>query len=80
MRLIDANKYLEKACTYKETGCGSCKFQIVCPVDEPTVEAIPVEWISKQIYEHSNDETLYANLLWLLRKWYWEEEKENEID
>ena len=45
-----------------------------------TVDAIPIEWISKQIYEHSNDETLYANLLWLLRKWYWEEEKENEIN
>ena len=36
-RLIDANAYLKKVCTYKETGCGSCRFQTVCPVDEPTI-------------------------------------------
>ena len=35
-RLIDANEYLEKVCTYKETGCGSCKFQDCCPKDQPT--------------------------------------------
>ena len=45
MRLIDADKYLEKVCTYKETGCGSCKLQTMCPKDAPTVEAIPVEWL-----------------------------------
>ena len=43
MRLTDADKYLEKVCTYKETGCGSCKLQTMCPKDAPTVEAIPVE-------------------------------------
>lgn len=37
MRLIDADAYLKEVCTYKETGCGSCRFQIVCPVDEPTI-------------------------------------------
>lgn len=36
-RLIDADAYLKKVCTYKETGCGSCRFQIVCPTDEPTI-------------------------------------------
>lgn len=36
-RLIDADAYLKKVCTYKETGCGSCRFQTVCPVDELTV-------------------------------------------
>ena len=36
-RLIDADAYLKKVCTYKETGCGSCRFQTVCPVDEPTI-------------------------------------------
>jgi len=45
MRLIDVDKYLEKVCTYKETGCGSCKLQTMCPKDAPTVEAIPSEWI-----------------------------------
>lgn len=45
MRLIDADKYLEKVCTYKETGCGSCKLQTICPKDAPTVKAIPIEWI-----------------------------------
>ena len=35
-RLIDANEYLQKVCTYKETGCGSCKFQECCPKDQPT--------------------------------------------
>lgn len=44
MRLIDADKYLEKVCTYKETGCGSCKLQTMCPKDAPTVKAIPIEW------------------------------------
>ena len=42
-RLINADAYLDKVCTYKTTGCGSCKFQTVCPADEPTVEAIPIE-------------------------------------
>lgn len=41
MRLIDADAYLKKVCTYKETGCGSCRFQTVCPVDEPTIDAVP---------------------------------------
>ena len=36
-RLIDADAYLKKVCTYKETGCGSCRFQTVCPADEPTI-------------------------------------------
>ena len=35
--LIDANAYLEKVCTYSKTGCGSCKLQTACPVNEPTV-------------------------------------------
>jgi len=43
--LIDADAYLKKVCTYKETGCGNCKFQTVCPADMPTVEAITVEWL-----------------------------------
>ena len=45
MRLIDADKYLEKVCTYKETGCGSCKLQTMCLKDAPTVKAIPIEWL-----------------------------------
>ena len=36
-RLIDADAYLKKVCTYRETGGGSCRFQTVCPVDEPTI-------------------------------------------
>jgi len=36
-RLIDADVYIKKVCTYRETGCGSCKFQTVCPQDEPTI-------------------------------------------
>ena len=47
-RLIDANAYLKKVCTYKESGCGSCKLQTACPADEPTIEAEPVrhgKWI-----------------------------------
>lgn len=47
MRLIDADKYLEKVCLYKGTGCGSCRLQLVCPKDTPTVEAIPIEWLKK---------------------------------
>lgn len=43
MRLIDADAYLGKVCTYNETGCGSCKLQTKCPVDETTVDAVPVK-------------------------------------
>jgi len=35
--LIDANAYLKKVCTYNKTGCGSCKLQTACPVNEPIV-------------------------------------------
>ena len=41
-RYIDADAYLQKICTYNETGCGSCRFQTKCPADEPTIEAEPV--------------------------------------
>lgn len=47
-RLIDADAYLKKVCTYNETGCGSCRFQTKCPADEPTIDAGPVrrgKWI-----------------------------------
>lgn len=53
MRLIDADAYMEKVCTYKETGCGCCVHQGYCPVDEPTVEAKEVvhgEWIYNEYY------------------------------
>lgn len=40
--LIDADVYLKKVCTYNETGCGSCRLQTKCPVDEPTVDAVEV--------------------------------------
>ena len=48
MNLIDTDAYLKKVCTYNETGCGSCKLQTKCPVDEPTMDAVPVNhahWI-----------------------------------
>lgn len=48
MRLIDADKYLEKVCTYKETGCGSCRLQTVCPKDAPTVDVIPTQWLKNK--------------------------------
>lgn len=44
-RPIDADAYLKKVCTYNETGCGSCKLQTKCPVDEPTIDAGPARWI-----------------------------------
>lgn len=46
-RYIDADAYLQKICTYNETGCGSCRFQTKCPADEPTIEAEPKhgKWI-----------------------------------
>lgn len=42
IRLIDADVYLKKVCTYNETGCGSCRFQTKCPADEPTIDAVEV--------------------------------------
>lgn len=73
MRLIDADAYLDKVCTYKTTGCGSCKFQTVCPADEPTVEAIPIEWIRNYVSHWVSE--IYKNfVLNMITKW----EKENE--
>ena len=83
MRLIDADKYLEKVCTYKETGCGSCKLQTMCPKDAPTVKAIPIEWFKKEIDWHLETVTYGAEVYqWVLNKWYedkenWEKENEN---
>lgn len=42
MGLIDVDKYLGGVCTYKKTGCGSCKLQTMCPKDAPTVDAVEV--------------------------------------
>ncbi len=42
MRLIDADAYLKKVCTYNETGCDSCVLQVKCPVDESTADAVPI--------------------------------------
>ncbi len=53
MRLIDANAYLKKVCTYNKTGCGSCRLQDKCPVNEPTVDAVPVrhgKWMVTPVY------------------------------
>ena len=50
MRLIDADAYSKKVCTYNETGCGSCNVQTICPLDEPIVDAMPVrhgKWIDE---------------------------------
>ena len=64
MRLIDADKYLEKVCTYKETGCGSCKLQTMCPKDAPTVKAIPLNKpFCKMVY---GDYVCY-NRNWLMK-------------
>lgn len=49
MRLIDADAYSKKVCTYNETGCGSCAVQMTCPFDEPTVDAIPIAIIQREI-------------------------------
>ena len=47
---------IPKVCTYNETGCGSCKLQTKCPVDEPTIDAVPVRhgrWIFGSTLGHS---------------------------
>ncbi len=49
MKVIDVDAYLKKVCTYNETGCGSCKLQTKCPADEPTVDAVPVEFIKGRL-------------------------------
>lgn len=53
MKLIDADAYSKKVCTYNETGCGSCNVQTICPFDEPTVDAVPVrhgKWEVTPVY------------------------------
>lgn len=36
-RLIDADAFRRKICTYRQTGCGSCKYSLCCTEDEPTI-------------------------------------------
>lgn len=79
-RLIDANAYIPKVCTYRTTGCGSCDFQSVCPYDEPDIEAIPIDWINdwakRTLYDKNgryNGEG-YDSVWDMLDAW----EKENE--
>lgn len=36
-RLIDADVFTKKVCTYQQTGCGDCKHSLCCPEDEPTI-------------------------------------------
>lgn len=78
MRLIDADIYLKKICKYEADGCGSCKFQTVCPVDEPTVKAIPIEWLKRlqgrYLEAECNMSVCVVNEI--LNLW----EKENEAD
>ena len=70
--LIDVNRYLKKVCTYKETGCGSCKLQTMCPKYAPEVDAIPVEWIKKWL----NKRPLYEDSVCeLLEDWRKEKER-----
>lgn len=33
------DKDTDKKCTYKETGCGSCKRQLDCPIEADTTES-----------------------------------------
>jgi len=36
-RLIDADAFKHKVCTYQQTGCGDCKHSLCCPEDVPTI-------------------------------------------
>ena len=36
-RLIDADAFKKKVCTYQQTGCGDCKHSLCCPEDVPTI-------------------------------------------
>lgn len=76
MRLINADKFLERVCTYKDTGCGSCKLQTMCPKDAQTVKAIPIEWIEKWFSQFYGEQGLEWNRCkrFMLEDW----EKENE--
>ena len=36
-RLIDADAFKKKVCTYQQTGCGDCKYSLCCTEDMPTI-------------------------------------------
>lgn len=36
-RLVDADAFKKKVCTYQQTGCGDCKHSLCCPEDVPTI-------------------------------------------
>lgn len=42
------DKDADKKCTYKETGCGSCKRQLDCPIEADMAESEPQERSDKE--------------------------------
>lgn len=87
MRLIDADK-LELKETVRIQLCGLKEYVALYSFtkdqieEAPTINAIPIEWIRKQIEEENYRMLLidhvewHSCLSWLLEKW----EKENETD
>ena len=80
VRLIDVNNFKKNNPEYLQLDIDYVTEVTVEDVldDEPTVEAIPIEWIEKQMAEREDygDFNTAAAIGYLLLSW----EKENEID
>ena len=80
MRLIDADRLLKPSFTDMfDKPVKMDMFSRYAIESQPTVEAIPIEWIDGYIKRRANDVNIYAEILFIsdmVKEW----EKENEID
>lgn len=82
IRLINADevkRFYEEEFPDLDNGVHWSRNDIICNLDNiPTVKAIPIEWIEKQMAERENygDFNTAGAIGYLLLSW----EKENEID
>ena len=81
MRLIDADKITFLDCLAKTGNAVCCHAKGIVSKSaiemQPTVEAIPIEWIDGYIKRRANDAEIYAEILFIsdmVKEW----EKENE--
>ena len=78
MRLIDADRLLKPSFTDMfDKPVKMDMFSRYAIESQPTVEAIPIEWIDGYIKRRANDVNIYAEILFIsdmVKEW----EKENE--
>ena len=70
MRLVDADAL--KEAMYQNGGCGICSMYVD---DAPTIDAIPMWWITEKFLDVLNKDKELSKAVWLVRK-AWQKEQE----